>query len=112
MRIDTERLRDILEAIANIERYAAQGKEAFTQQELIQVWMVHNLQIIGEAARSTSEDFTAQYPEVPWAQIIAFRNIVVHEYFRVDLDIVWLIVVKNLPGLKVQIKAILQGLRE
>lgn len=60
MRIDTERLRDILEAIANIEKYAAQGKEAFTEQELIQVWMVHNLQIIGEAARSISEDFIAQ----------------------------------------------------
>ena len=100
MRIDTERLRDILEAIANIEKYAAQGKEAFTEQELIQVWMVHNLQIIGEAARSISEDFMAQYPEVLWAKIIAFRNIVVHEYFRVDLDIVWLIVAKNLPGLK------------
>ncbi len=112
MRIDTERLRDILEAIANIERYAAQGKEAFAEQELIQVWMVHNLQIIGEAARSISEDFTAQYPEVPWAQIIAFWNIVVHEYFRVDLDLVWLIVVKNLPGLKNQIEAILQELRE
>jgi uncharacterized protein with HEPN domain len=107
VRNDTERLRDILEAIANIEKYAAQGQEAFTEQELIQVWMVHNLQIIGEAARSISEDFTAQYPEVPWAQIIAFRNIV-HEYFRVDLDIVWLIVAKNLPGLKGQIEAILQ----
>lgn len=112
MRMNTERLRDILEAIANIEKYAVQGKETFTEQELIQIWMVHNLQIIGEAARSTSEDFTAQYPEVPWAQIIAFRNIVVHEYFRVDLDLVWLIVVKNLPGLKDQIEAILRGLRE
>jgi uncharacterized protein with HEPN domain len=112
VRIDTERLRDILETIANIEKYAAQGKEAFTEQELIQVWMVHNLQIVGEAARSISEDFTAQYPEVPWAQIIAFWNIVVHEYFRVDLDLVWLIVVQNLPDLKGQIKAILQGLKD
>jgi uncharacterized protein with HEPN domain len=50
MRDDTERLRDILEAIERLEKYARQGKTVFEQQELIQTWIVYHLQIIGEAA--------------------------------------------------------------
>ncbi len=50
MRDPKERLRDILEAIARIERYASRGREAFEKEEMIQVWVVHHLQIIGEAA--------------------------------------------------------------
>lgn len=100
MRRDGERLRDILDAIAAIERYANQGKQSFDEQELIQVWIVHHLQIIGEAANSLSVELINQYSEVPWAQIIAFRNILVHEYFRVSLNLVWAIVQNNLPSLK------------
>lgn len=50
MRDPKERLRDILDAIARMERYAARGRQAFEQDELVQVWMLHHLQIIGEAA--------------------------------------------------------------
>ena len=51
MRDDRERLLDILEAIERIERYAARGREAFENDELLQTWVVHHVQIIGEAAR-------------------------------------------------------------
>ncbi len=50
MRREPERLQDILDAIAGIERYTSQGRQAFDEQELIQVWVIHHLQIIGEAA--------------------------------------------------------------
>jgi uncharacterized protein with HEPN domain len=100
MRDDAERLQDILEAIAQIEKYAARGLEAFERDELIQVWMVHHLQIIGEAVRSLSETLRQAHPEVPWAQIEAMRNILVHEYFDVDLEEVWVTVERDLPGLK------------
>ena len=60
MRDDTERLRDIQEAIANIERYALRGKQAFDEDELIQTWIVHHLQIIGEASGAMSEAFINQ----------------------------------------------------
>ena len=56
MRREAERLQDILDAIAAIERYASQGRQAFDEQELIQVWVIHHLQIIGEAASSLSGD--------------------------------------------------------
>lgn len=112
MRRDADRLQDMLEAIAAIERYTAQGRQVFDEQELIQVWVVHHLQIIGEAANSLSTDLQNQYPEVPWPQIVAFRNIIVHEYFRVSLNLVWAIVQNNLPLLKPSVERILQELGE
>jgi uncharacterized protein with HEPN domain len=110
MRRDPERLQDILDALASIERYVAQGRQAFDEQELIQVWIIHHLQIIGEATNALSTDLIDQYSEIPWAQIIAFRNIVVHEYFRISLDLVWAIVKNNLPRLKVTVEQMLQDL--
>lgn len=108
MRRDAERLQDMLDAITAIERYANQGRQAFDEQELIQIWVVHHLQIIGEAANSLSTDLLNQYSDVPWAQIVAFRNIVVHEYFRVSLNLVWEVVQNNLPSLKNALESILQ----
>lgn len=110
MRREVERLQDILDAITAIERYASQGRQAFDEQELIQVWVVHHLQIIGEAANSLSAPLTSQYSEVPWGQIVAFRNVVVHEYFRVSRNVVWAIVQNNLPPLKVTVQRMLQEL--
>ena len=107
MREPQERLRDILDAIAGIERYAARGRDAFDQNELIQVWIVHHLQIIGEAAAQLSRKFHDAHPEVPWPQIVAMRNILVHEYFGVDLGEVWNAVERDLPGFKLAIEGLL-----
>lgn len=103
MRDDRERLRDILEAVERIERYAAKGRDAFERDELIQVWIVHHLQLVGEAARALSEDFRAAHPEIPWSQIVGMRNILVHNYFGIDTEIVWAAVERDLPALKAQI---------
>lgn len=110
MRDDRERLRDILDSIARIERYAVQGQSVFNNDELIQVWMIHHLQIIGEAARALSDDLIARYTEINWPAIVELRNIVVHEYFRVDLNIIWSIIKNNLPDFKQQVEIILQDL--
>lgn len=108
MRRDRERLGDILEAIAQIERYAHQGQAMFEENELIQVWIVHHLQVVGEATNGLSEGLIAQHPEIPSAKIIAFRNILVHEYFKVNLELVWRIVKVDLPDLKRQIEVIIE----
>ncbi|RME90733.1 MAG: DUF86 domain-containing protein, partial [Verrucomicrobia bacterium] len=103
MRDPKERLRDILEAIARIERYASRGREAFERDELIQVWIFHHIQIIGEAAANLGRDFHEAHPEVPWPQIVAMRNVLVHEYFGVDLREVWKTVERDLPALKLAV---------
>ncbi|MCM1982879.1 HepT-like ribonuclease domain-containing protein [Lyngbya confervoides] len=107
MRDDRERLLDIEEAIAKIERYSVQGRSEFMENELIQTWILFQFQVIGEAARSVSEATRAKYSEVPWQDIIDFRNLLVHEYFRVNLNVVWLIVERELPPLKAQVSEIL-----
>jgi uncharacterized protein with HEPN domain len=110
MRDDREKLQDILEAIERIDRYAVQGRQAFEQNELIQTWFTQNLQIIGEASRSLSSATRDKYPAVPWTNMIGMRNILTHNYFEIDLDIVWAVVEQELPSLKQSIEAILRSL--
>jgi uncharacterized protein with HEPN domain len=110
VRREDERLQDILDAIAAIERYASQGKKAFAEQELIQVWMVHHLQIIGEAANSLSPERLSRYPIIPWRQIIGLRNMLVHEYFKIDRQAIWDITEMDLPPLQLIVEQMLQDL--
>jgi len=110
MRSERERLLDILEAIERIEKYAIQGKEAFEEDELIQNWMVNHITMIGEACRSLPDDFQARHAEIPWADIIGMRNILIHHYFGIDLDAVWAVIENDIPELKVEIEVLLKQL--
>src|SRR6266508_2330799 len=110
MRDPEERLRDILDAIANIERYSARGRQAFETDELIQNWFVRHLQIIGEAAYALPRELRDQRPDIPWPEIIGMRHILVHDYFVIDIDIVWDAVERDLPDLKVKIEEMLREL--
>ncbi len=112
MRRDTERLRDILEAIERIERYAGGQTEAFEHNELIQNWVVSHIQIIGEACNHISKELQTTHPDVPWSKIIGMRNILVHSDFDIDLEAVKAVLERDLPVLKSQIEAILRELAE
>ena len=107
MRSDLERMRDIQDAINKIEKYTIRGKAEFFANELIQGWILLQLQIIGEAARSMSAQAKEQYSQINWRDIIDFRNLLVHEYFRVDLQIIWQIIEQEIPILKQQINSII-----
>ena len=112
MKDDTERLHDILEAIERIERYATRGRNAFENDELIQNWIVHHLQIIGEATAQLSAALRERYSETPWRDIIGMRNVLVHDYFGVDTNIVWKVVENELPSLRDEIERILTELAD
>ncbi len=107
VRDDRACLEDSLEAIERIERYAERGRAAFASDELIQTWVVHHLQIIGEAVGKLSDESKEQHPQVPWALIKAMRNVLVHLYFGIDLDKVWQAVVRDVPELKERVQSIL-----
>jgi uncharacterized protein with HEPN domain len=111
VRSDTERLRDILHAIEQIRRYSAKGREAFERDELIQVWIVHHLARLGEAVARLSPKLRKRR-RAPWKEIIGMRNILVHEYFRVDSDTVWTVVEVHLPPLKNGVQKALAALEE
>jgi uncharacterized protein with HEPN domain len=110
MRDDRERLQEIQEAIARIERYASRGRNAFDNDELIQTWVLHHLPIIGEACRALTSHLRGLYPAVPWSKIIGMRNILVHNYFEIDVRVVWSVIERDLPVLKAELGVILQDL--
>lgn len=106
MRDDRERLLDVKESIEHIEKYAARGRDAFDDNELIQTWIVYHLQVIGEAVRGLSGDVRDNHPEVPWSKIIGMRNILIHGYFGIDKD-VGSAVESEIPSLKASVDSIL-----
>lgn len=106
MREDRERLLDILEAVESIQKKTATGPEAFHQDEMLQVWVIHHIQIIGEAAARLSNNLRTNYDKTPWRSIIEMRNVLVHHYFGVDLNEIWDTVINDLPPLKTDIETI------
>ena len=106
MRDDGVRLGDILEAIERIEKYASRH-DALNSDELVQTWVVYHLMIIGEACRTLSAEFRASHTEDSWALAAGLRNVIVHEYFGIDLEIVWGVIERDLPALKKLIQEIL-----
>ena len=107
MRDDRLRLLDMAEAIRNIEKYSSRGKQNFFRDELVQVWVVHHLQILGEAARGVSEESQRRYLQIPWGKIIGFRNILVHHYFAVNPEEIWAVVQSDISPLKQDLESIL-----
>lgn len=110
MRNDQEQVLDILEAIENIERYANQGEQQFISNELVQIWIIHHIQLIGEAAANISDAYRQTYSDINWSEIVAMRNVLVHEYFGIDLWEVWATATNDIPVLKAQIQAIIDQL--
>ncbi len=101
-------LEQINEAIEIIEKYTVGMKKiSFIRPSAVQDAVILRLEIIGEAARVTPEDFQKKHKEIPWRKIADFRNKLIHDYFGVDFDLVWNILQKDLPKLKKQIEEIL-----
>ncbi|MCX5975024.1 MAG: DUF86 domain-containing protein [Coprothermobacterota bacterium] len=110
MKSDRERLLDIFDAIESIKRYATYGEEQFRNDELVQIWIIHYLEMIGEASARISADLQELHPEIPWSAIVAMRNAMTHHYCGIDLHQVWDTVQLDLPELKGQIQVILKNL--
>ena len=112
MRRDLERFLDILEAIERIEARMVSERTAFDDDQMLQVWTLYYLQIIGEAVNQLDTEIQEQYPDGPWRAIIGLRNFLVHQYFDIDLDIIWKIASEELPVLKGQVQQILKDMEE
>jgi len=94
-------LEDMLESMDKIERYTrGLSFQQFLSDDKSVDAVVRNLEIIGEAANRLPHDFRAAHPEIEWIQIAGLRHRIVHEYFGVDLNLVWQILSFDLPNLK------------
>ena len=109
MNRDEVYLRHILDAIEKIAVYTAVGKEAFMEQSHWQDATIRQLEIVGEATKNISMSLRAQYPGTPWKRIAGLRDVLIHHYMGVDLSAVWEISQRDIPALKQQLKAILEG---
>jgi len=98
-------VQDMLEAIRKIEIYVARLDYAkFLRDEKTTDAVVRNLEVLGEAARQLPDDFTLRNPDVPWNQMAGLRNRIIHDYFGLDLEIIWRIIQHDLPPLVTQLK--------
>ena len=103
---------DILESGAAIQSYV-QGMtcEAFVQDRMRYSAVIREFEIIGEAVGKLSEELKGGYPEIPWQDVKDFRNLLAHEYFGVDLEIVWNTIRDDLPLLLDAVQKIVSGIK-
>lgn len=92
---------DIITAIEKIEKYTAcMSKEDLAGNELVQDAVVRNLEVIGEAVKKIPDDVRSSYKDIPWKKIAGLRDILIHEYFGVNMNIVWDVIENKLQPLK------------
>lgn len=105
---DNEALIDIERAARRVLRYAADCDRASleTNDEKVSA-ILYQITIIGEATKRLSQDFRQQHPEIPWREIAGMRDVIVHEYDQVDLDVVWDVIQNKLPELLISLQPLL-----
>ena len=112
MKDDRVYLEHIRDALDDISTYTRVGREAFIADRMRQDATLRKLQVIGEAVKNLSEDVKSRQPHVPWKQIAGMRDKVIHDYFGINLEIVWAVIDKDLPELDVAVDALLAPLIE
>jgi uncharacterized protein with HEPN domain len=105
---DLALLGDVLDAIQRVESYVrGVNKQAFLENLMMQDAVMHQIEIIGEASNGISDEFQEKHPNLPWMQMRAIRNKIVHDYRGINLQIIWETVKNDLPSLKEQVRELL-----
>jgi len=106
-------LKDILKAMEKIETYSKSLTfEDFLNNDLVQDGIVRNLEIIGESVKNIPQEIRNIKPEIEWRKIAGLRDILIHAYFEIDLEIVWDIIKNKIPSLKEKILELLSELKK
>lgn len=110
---DGVRLTHIIEAIIEVENYLKNCTlQQFIANSEKRFATLKQLEIIGEASNALTDELQAKHPEIPWKSMVGFRNISIHEYLGVSLELAWQIAINDLPVLKPQVEKILASLNQ
>jgi len=103
-------LEDIADAILRIEEYTnGMSFEKFRDNNMAIDAVIRNFEVIGEAANKIPDSIREKYPAIEWREAIGFRNILIHDYFGIDIEAVWDTIKKNLPPFKKSIVEVIQN---
>ena len=103
-------LRAMLQALESLADYSSVGRDAFMADKMRQDATICRLAVLGEAAKHISEEIRSGSPDVPWRHMTGLRDVLVHDYFGIDLEVLWGILERDLPPLRAQLEAILDAL--
>ena len=101
-------LSNIVECIGQIEQYVVGGKEVFLRDRMVQDAVIRNFEVMGEAVKRLSMELRQANDDVPWRQMAGFRDMLIHDYLRVDMSEVWTVVERDLPMLKPRLVELLE----
>lgn len=110
---DLSRLEDILSAIKCVEEYTKDLSEIQLKEDKLRLHAtIYNVQIIGEAIYKLTKEFKQEHSETPWPLIEKMRHILVHDYFRINFEILWMVIKEDIPLLKEQVTKYMSELTE
>ena len=110
---DLSRLEDIISAINSVEEYTKDLSEPQLKGDKLRLHAtIYNVQIIGEAIYKLTKEFKQEHPDTPWHLIEKMRHILVHDYFRINFEILWIVIKEDVPLLKEQVMRYITELSE